>query len=155
MGGGGGTRTGGFSRKNRGSDTAHRRRCRAGIAWVAGFRSRAAGKGISEGTLNSAFRGAGFLPDVIEKDRNQTEFTRSLQDYLAIAASDERISKGRAALSRHASALSAIEARYGVEAQVVTAVWGMESFYGERRGNVPVVSALSTLAYEGRRGRVL
>ena len=28
----------------------------------------------------------------------------------------------------------------------------MESFYGERRGDVPVVSALATLAYEGRRG---
>ena len=33
----------------------------------------------------------------------------------------------------------------------MTAVWGMESFYGERQGSVPVVSALATLAYEGRR----
>jgi membrane-bound lytic murein transglycosylase B len=121
-------------------------------AWVAGFRSRAQGQGISAGTLDSAFRNAGFLPGVIERDRNQTEFTRTLEDYLAIAASDERISKGRAALARQGSTLAQIESQYGVEANVVAAVWGLESFYGERRGNVPVVSALATLAYDGRRG---
>lgn len=121
-------------------------------AWLAGFRARAAGRGISETTLNAAFRSAGFLPGVIERDRNQTEFTRTLEDYLAIAASDERIAKGRAALARHGATLRAIEARYGVEAEVVTAVWGLESQYGERRGDIPVIAALSTLAYDGRRG---
>lgn len=121
-------------------------------SWVAGFRARAAGRGIAQGTIDSAFRGAGFLPGVIERDRNQTEFKRSLEDYLAIAASDERLAKGRAALSRHNGTLRALETRYGVEAEVITAVWGLESFYGERRGTIPVISALSTLAYEGRRG---
>lgn len=120
--------------------------------WVAGFRGRAQAAGIAAPTLDAAFRSAGFLPDVIDRDRNQTEFSRSLQDYLAIAASDERVSKGRAAVQRHASALAAIEARYRVEAHVITAIWGLESFYGERRGSVPVVSALATLAYDGRRG---
>ena len=121
-------------------------------AWVTGFRGRAQSAGIAPATLEAAFRSAGFLPEVIVKDRNQTEFSRSLQDYLAIAASDERVSKGRAAYQRNAAVLAAIEARYGVEAHIVTAVWGLESFYGERRGAVPVVSALATLAYEGRRG---
>ncbi|SEN35869.1 lytic murein transglycosylase [Loktanella fryxellensis] len=121
-------------------------------AWVASFRGRAAGQGISDATLSRAFAGAGFLPDVIDRDRNQTEFTRTLEEYLAIAASDERVEKGRANFARYRDTLAAIEARYGVEAHVVTAVWGLESMFGERRGNVPVVSALSTLAYEGRRG---
>ena len=120
--------------------------------WVAGFKARAGSAGIASSTVDAAFRGAGFLPEVIEKDRNQTEFSRSLQDYLAIAASDERVSKGRAALQRNAATLAAIEAKFGVEAHVVTAVWGLESTYGERRGSVPVISALSTLAYDGRRG---
>jgi len=121
-------------------------------AWVAGFRARAAASGISAATLDAAFRNAGFLPEVIERDRNQTEFTRTLEDYLAIAASDERISLGRADLARYASTLAAISSRYGVEPEVITAIWGLESFYGTRRGSVPVISALSTLAYEGRRG---
>ncbi len=121
-------------------------------AWVSRFRSRAAGQGISGATLAAAFRDAGYLPGVVSRDRNQTEFTRSLEDYLSIAASDERIAKGRAALARHGGTLRAIEARYGVDARIVTAIWGLESFYGERRGNVPVISATSTLAYDGRRG---
>ncbi|WP_082223446.1 lytic murein transglycosylase [Pseudorhodobacter ferrugineus] len=119
-------------------------------AWVAGFRART--KGINDSTMNAAFRNVGFIPEVIERDRNQTEFKRSLQDYLAIAASDERVSKGRAAYGRQRATLDAIERRYGVEGNVVAAVWGLESFFGERRGDIPVISAVATLAYEGRRG---
>ena len=121
-------------------------------AWVTSFRSRASAQGISAATLNSGFRGSGYLPGVVKRDRNQTEFTRTLEDYLAIAASDERVSKGRAAFTRYRSTLAAIEARYGVAPEIVTAIWGLESFYGERRGDVPVVSATSTLAFDGRRG---
>ncbi|KUJ85359.1 peptidoglycan-binding protein [Ruegeria marisrubri] len=121
-------------------------------AWVAGFKGRAAAKGISQSTIDRAFRGAGYLPGVIEKDRNQVEFKRSLEDYLAIAASDERIGTGRQMLQRHGATLSQIESRYGVDKEIVVAIWGLESRYGQRRGDVPVISALSTLAYDGRRG---
>lgn len=121
-------------------------------AWLNGFRGRAAAAGISASTLDRALRGAGYLPGVIERDRNQTEFKRSLEDYLAIAASDERISTGRAKLRQYNGVLSQIEARYGVEKQYITAIWGLESRYGARRGDIPVISSLSTLAYDGRRG---
>lgn len=120
--------------------------------WVSNFRGRASRQGISASVLDAGFRGTGFLPGVVERDRNQTEFSRTLEDYLAIAASDERVSKGRAAFARHRATLSAVEARYGVPAEIVAAIWGLESFYGERRGAVPVVSATSTLAFDGRRG---
>ena len=121
-------------------------------AWVAGFRARAAARGIPAGVISDALGSAGFLPDVVERDRNQTEFTRTLEDYLAIAAKPERVTMGQDKLRQYGAVLGRIEARYGVEAHVVTAVWGLESFYGTRRGNVPVISALATLAYDGRRG---
>ncbi|MBL9059166.1 MAG: lytic murein transglycosylase, partial [Mangrovicoccus sp.] len=79
-------------------------------------------------------------------------FTRTTEDYLAIAASEERVALGRQDLARYGNTLDAIEARYGVEKETVAAVWGMESFYGTRRGDAPVVGALATLGYEGRRG---
>ncbi|MAU44655.1 MAG: murein transglycosylase [Yangia sp.] len=120
-------------------------------AWVASFRSRAASRGISAATLDTAFRNAGFLPGVVKRDRSQTEFTRTLEDYFAIAASDEKVSTGRRKLRQYGGLLQEIEGRYGVPPQIVTAVWGMESRYGERRGDIPVVSATSTLAYDGRR----
>tara|TARA_R110002049_G_scaffold29972_1_gene101835 strand:+ start:619 stop:1764 length:1146 start_codon:yes stop_codon:yes gene_type:complete len=121
-------------------------------AWVASFKARASGQGLSSATLATGFRGAGYLPGVVKRDRNQTEFSRTLEDYLAIAASDERVTKGRAAFARHRSTLNAIEQRYGVAAEIVAAIWGLESYYGERRGDVPVISSTSTLAFDGRRG---
>lgn len=121
-------------------------------AWVTSFRSRAARLGISNATLTDGFRGTGYLPGVVTRDRNQTEFKRSLEDYLSIAASDERVAKGRAAFTRHRTTLAALESRYGIDATIIAAIWGLESQYGERRGNVPVISATSTLAFDGRRG---
>ncbi len=121
-------------------------------AWVASFRARAVGQGINASTLRAGLRGTGYLPGCIKRDRNQTEFKRSLEDYLAIAASDERISKGRAAFAQHQGTLAALQQQYGVDAEIICAIWGLESFFGERRGDVPVVSATSTLAYDGRRG---
>ncbi|SHJ21090.1 lytic murein transglycosylase [Palleronia salina] len=121
-------------------------------AWVDAFRGRAVAAGIDPGVVSRSFQGAGFLPGVIDRDRNQTEFTRTLEDYLAIAASDEKVATGRAKFAQYRGTLNAIEARYGVPAQVVAAVWGLESNYGSRRGNIPIVSSTSTLAYDGRRG---
>lgn len=120
-------------------------------AWVAGFRARALAQGIAGGTFDAAFAGAGFTPGVVERDRNQTETRRSLEDYLAITAAEDRVAEGRAAFARHGGTLAAIEARYGVPAHVVCAIWGIESRYGTRLGDIPVISATSTLAYDGRR----
>lgn len=122
-------------------------------AWVAAFLPRAAASGIPESTLSQAFADAGFIPEVIARDRNQAEFSRTLQDYLLSAVSDSRVENGQAALRSHGDQLARIEAAYGVDREVVVAIWGMESSYGTRRGDVPVVSALSTLAYEGRRAQ--
>ena len=121
-------------------------------AWVAAFRPRAKAQGISAATLDAAFRGTGFLPGVVERDRNQTESNRSLEDYFAIVASEAKVSTGRGKLRETMGLLQEIEGRYGVPPQVTAAIWGMESNYGTRRGDIPVVSAVSTLAYEGRRG---
>lgn len=121
--------------------------------WVSSFRGRARSAGISDATLDLGFANAGFLPGVVRRDRNQTEFTRTLEDYLAIAASDKRVRDGRTAFAFHRTILQQLEDEYGVPAEVITAIWGLESSYGERRGNIPVISATSTLAYDGRRGR--
>ena len=122
-------------------------------AWVAAFRERAKARGITEETLTAAFRGQGFLPGVIERDRNQTEFKRSLEDYLAIVAPDEKVVFGRRAYAAQKRALAQVEARYGVSADILAAIWGLESYFGTKRGKIPVISATSSLAWEGRRGR--
>ncbi len=121
--------------------------------WLAGFRSRALAAGVRADTFDRAMRGATYLPDVIERDRNQPEFTRQIWEYLDSAISDTRVANGRQALRDQARVLAEVERRYGVEKEVVAAIWGLESAYGRIRGDVPVISALATLAFDGRRGR--
>ncbi|WP_425093061.1 lytic murein transglycosylase [Tropicimonas sp. S265A] len=120
--------------------------------WIDGFRRRALAQGIRPATFDRAFAGVDYLPDVIRRDRNQAEFTKQLWEYLDSAVSDARVRNGKAAFRDNARALQQIEARYGVEAEVVTAIWGLESAYGSYRGNTPLISALATLSYDGRRG---
>ena len=121
-------------------------------AWVVAFRGRAQAAGITRSTLDSAFAGAGFLPGVVERDRNQTEFTRTLEDYLAIVAPEEKVQFGRGQVATQRNVLARVEDTYGVPPEVIGALWGMESYFGTRRGTINVFSATSTLAWEGRRG---
>jgi membrane-bound lytic murein transglycosylase B len=121
--------------------------------WIAGFKRRASAKGISQTTLDAAFRGVRYNAGVIKKDRNQSEFTKQIWDYLDSAASPTRVKNGKAALRKHGRTLDQIEARYGVEKEVVAAIWGLESAYGAHRGDTPLIEAVATLAYDGRRGK--
>lgn len=120
-------------------------------AWVADFRARALAQGISVATFESAMDKAHFLPDVVERDRKQDEFTKTIWEYLDKAVSEDRIASGQKALKKHAELLAHLESAYGVDRHVVLAIWGLESAYGAVRGDVYTPSALATLAYEGRR----
>ncbi|WP_371038717.1 lytic murein transglycosylase [Rhodosalinus sp. FB01] len=120
--------------------------------WIGGFRARARAQGIRDDVFDAAFRGVRYDAAIIERDRNQSEFTKTIWDYLDSAVSETRIRNGRAALERHGATLARIEARYGVEKEVVAAIWGLESAYGTFRGETDVIEAMATLAFDGRRG---
>ena len=119
--------------------------------WLAGFRTRAAASGILDQVMDAALTGLLYDPDVIRRDRNQSEFTKTIWDYLDTAASDDRVLNGKAALQKHGAVLAAIEARYGVAKEVIAAIWGLESAYGSYRGTTPTIQSLAALAYDGRR----
>ena len=119
--------------------------------WVSSFRSQALAAGVSAATYDREMRQAVFLPDVVQRDRNQNEFTKTIWNYLDTAVSDQRIEMGQAALKTHARLLAQIEARYGLPKELVLAVWGMETAYGSYRGTTDTISALATLSYDGRR----
>lgn len=119
--------------------------------WVADFRATARASGIREATLQSAFDQVQFLPRVIELDRAQPEFTRTVWDYLDNTVSPQRIATGQDKLQQVRAEADAAAARYGVPGTIVVAIWGMESNYGGNYGSTPVIDALATLGFEGRR----
>ncbi len=120
-------------------------------SWIADFRTTALAEGISGATYDAAFAGAQFDPKIVDRDRRQNEFTKTIWDYLDTAVSDARVANGRAALAKERDVLRDIAATYGVRAEIVAAIWGLESAYGSYRGDTPTLAALATLAYEGRR----
>jgi membrane-bound lytic murein transglycosylase B len=120
--------------------------------WVQDFARRAQRQGISFEVVKAALTGIRYDADIVALDRNQAEFSKQLWEYLDSAVSSNRIGTGRAMLSRHAATLDRIERRYGVDREIVVAIWGLESSYGGFRGNTDTVAALATLAYDGRRG---
>ncbi|MEM6303376.1 MAG: lytic murein transglycosylase [Pseudomonadota bacterium] len=119
--------------------------------WIGSFRKRAEAAGIRPEVYEAAMKDVTFEPEVVRRDRNQAEFTKTVWDYLDTAVSDLRVSNGKAALAKHRGTLEEIERGYEVESEIVTAIWGLESAYGTFRGSDPVLSSLATLAYEGRR----
>lgn len=119
--------------------------------WVTGFRARALDQGIEPQTFDTTMKGLHYDAGIIKRDRNQAEFTKTIWDYLDTAVSDLRITNGRKALAKWDKALSKIETTYGVEKEVIVAIWGLESAYGTFRGSEPVINGLATLAYDARR----
>ena len=140
----------GFERIARAAEAARQEDFRR---WLRAFRGRALARGIPAAVFDRALAGVRYDRDVVRRDRSQAEFGRAIWDYLDSAVSDERIAEGRAALHARAGLLSRIEARYGVDKEIVVAIWGIETSYGTRRGENDVIGALATLAYDGRRGR--
>lgn len=119
--------------------------------WRNGFRRKAIAAGIRGRVFDAAFQNVRVNGRVIELDGKQSEFTKTIWDYLDSAVSDTRVSNGNSKARQLSRTLGAIERTYGVDARVVMAIWGVETNFGGFMGGINVIEALATLAYDGRR----
>ena len=118
--------------------------------WLTNFRKTQMGR-YDDAFLDSFLLDIKFLPHVLEKDQNQSEVTSSVADYTNRLCSEDRFFKGKSSLVKWSKVLEQIEYSYGVPATVLLALWGIETSYGSVRGDIPTLSALATLAFDGRR----
>ena len=118
---------------------------------LAGLWPAAARRGISRPVFDRVT--ASLTPDLHIMDLldAQPEFTKSLWDYLDILVTDDRIAKGRAILAKYAPQFDAVERAYGVDRNIIAAIWGVETNYGTQVGSKPVLRSTATLACVGRR----
>lgn len=120
-------------------------------AWKNDFNQRAVAKGYHFSDVSQLLSLAEYNAQVISLDKGQPEFAKMPWEYVDSAVSGSRVSGGKKNYNNNYTLLNQIENRYGVPASIVTAIWGMESSYGQGTGNSSLPSALGTLAYEGRR----
>jgi membrane-bound lytic murein transglycosylase B len=120
-------------------------------AWLAVLRQDALASGLRARTLDAALAGLAPIPRVIELDRRQPEATLGFGEYFTRVVNEQRVRTGRQRLAENGELLRAIGARFRVPPSTVIALWAMETDFGRLGGNFPVIGALATLAFEGRR----
>ena len=108
-------------------------------------------KGISKSTVDLAIDDFKPIKRVIELDRRQPEFTLTLDQYLKRVVPSRRIKKGRLMLAKNNKILEKIGKKYSVQPRFIIALWGIETDFGRLTGGFSVISALTTLVYDGRR----
>ena len=115
------------------------------------LRSQAIASGVTGLTYDRYTQN--LTPDysVIEKLNYQPEFSTPIWDYLSGLVDEERVQLGQQKLAQHREVLNRVAASYGVPAETVVAVWGVESNFGQISGSYPLLQALGTLSCEGRR----
>ena len=119
--------------------------------FLAGVRREAAAQGVRLSTVDQALGFAQYLPHVIELDRHQPEQVLTFAQYLQKTVSPQRKENARRALLENRTLLDSVWRRFDVEPRFIVALWGLESDFGRITGNYSVVSALATLAFDGRR----
>ena len=119
--------------------------------WLAALLAEARGRGYSDELLAQTLVGVTPLPRVIASDRRQAEAVLTFEEYIKRRVTPERVQRGRELVAEHREVLTRISHAYGVPPSVIVAIWGLESRFGERSGDVPVFQALATLAWEPRR----
>jgi len=119
--------------------------------WLEELKQEAISAGISEKTASVTVNHVEILSDVIELDRAQPEFLSPFLDYYQRRVDSLKITQGRKLLAQHGELLDIIEAQYGVPKALLVAFWGMETNYGRFQGDIDTLSALATLARDGRR----
>ena len=119
--------------------------------WLKELRAEAASRGVRAATIEEALRGVKLIPRVIELDRRQPEFTLTFRQYMDRVVPESRVKKGRQRLSENRELLEGIGRKYGVQPRFIVAFWGIETDFGRLSGGFPVIPALVTLAYDGRR----
>ncbi len=120
-------------------------------AWKAQFAQTAAANGVGQAGLD-ALAGASYASRTIEADRNQRSFRYPLDEFMQIRGAETIVSQGRQRLEGDRAFYDSLEAAYGVPAGILIAIHGMETGFGNFMGDANVLDAITTLAYDCRRG---
>lgn len=120
-------------------------------AWLAGVADEAIAKGIRPETIDQALGDVELNKRVLKSSVSQPERRETLADYLAKRITNYRVSQGRRLYAQHKVILADIEAKTGVDAEIIVAIWGVETAFGKITGDDPVIAGLASLGFRSDR----
>ncbi len=121
--------------------------------WVSEFKIYAEKKGISSNTLNKVMNKAKYLPKVIKYDRYQPEFYEDTKTYIGKRVTSKKIKQGRLLYRENILLINKIEKSFSVKKELLLALMGIETNFGNYLGKMDIVSSLATLSYDKRRSK--
>jgi membrane-bound lytic murein transglycosylase B len=107
-----------------------------------------AAEGFQRDDLATIFAGAVRKDSILEAIARPAEKTKPWYEYRDIFVTEKRAGLGLEFYHRHANTLQRAERQFGVPAEIITAIIGVETFYGRNKGSFRVIDALSTLAFD-------
>ena len=119
--------------------------------WKIKFKKRAINEGISKYTVNNLIDNSKFLPDVIKYDRYQPEFYEDTKTYISKRTSSKKIKLGKIILNKENNIINKVSSEYKVDKNLLLALMGIETNFGNYLGKMDIVSSLATLSYDQRR----
>lgn len=120
-------------------------------AWKEGFAGKLAQQGFEPAAVE-LFRGAAhYLEAPVRAQSRQPEKIATFASYRHNLLTEKRVAEGQALLRDYRLFYDELAERYGVDPQILIALWGIESSYGRNTGRHPVIAALASLAYAGKR----
>jgi lytic murein transglycosylase len=120
--------------------------------WLQALREEALQRGIRPETVQRALSGLEPVPQILERDRAQAEFSLSLTEYFERRLTRQVLDTAKKYVIEHRELLASVQAKYGVQMRYLVSVWALESNFGRFAGVRPMMPALATLAYDPRRG---
>lgn len=120
--------------------------------YVTHLRQEAIAKGFSKELVGKAFADIKLRHKVIHQDKNQPEFKLTLDTYIPRALPDWKVAKARQVAKKYHDLLIKLGKKYQVQPRFIVALWGIESNFGRLTGHYDLMSSLTSLAYDGRRG---
>ena len=105
-------------------------------------------EGFNREELTQLFGQAERKDSILEAIARPAEKTKPWYEYRAIFLSDKREKQGAEFFNQHRVALERAEREFGVPAEMIVAIIGVETSYGRNVGSYRVIDALSTLAFD-------
>ena len=104
--------------------------------------------GFDRTQLTNVFRQAERKQAILDAISKPAERVRPWKEYRPLFLTEARIAQGVKFWQQNQVALARAEQEYGVPAQFIVAIIGVETFYGRNTGNYRVIDALSTLGFD-------
>ena len=119
--------------------------------WKKNFKKIALANNISKKTFDKVMSNTKFLPNVIKYDRFQPEFYEDTFTYIKKRSSKKKVKKGIALYKKEKKTIDKIEKEFFVEKELLLALMGIETNFGNYLGKMDIISSLATLSFDKRR----